>query len=109
VSRKLTRELQVVNRAREKLGLPTLAEFPKAIPNRATACLLARSLGRAMKVSAGRQFVACRDEKEQKALRSLWRTGAISVLFVAYGLYLPPLLNKLANEFDAGKFPELVA
>jgi hypothetical protein len=101
--RKLTRELQVVNRAREKLNIAPLTEFPKARPGSPENCLMARSFGCRVYGSAP-QYLSGLADADVKTLNAHWRNRNVWT----YVVPLPPLLDKLAVEFDAGRLPELV-
>lgn len=102
--RSLKRELQIVNRAREVLGLVPLTEFPRARPRFPFHCLIALSFNTNVGATEHGQYVCIYDRKKAAALRSLWRTRRET----SHRIYLPPLLNKLAHEFDNRKLSDLI-
>ena len=104
-SRLLQKALALVNRTREEMGMRPLRNFPRGIPESATACPLARALGDWATVIEDRVLAPA--SKIEPLLRA-WKTKAVldqdsGSLAVA----LPITLRQFIAAFDSREFPEL--
>lgn len=100
-------ELRMLNRARKELGLAPMTEMPKATPGSSRSCLIATALGFVVGVrfigKGPRQYLITTSDVA-KQLRKLWHTGGR----FSDEVYLPPILDRLADAFDHHRIPELI-
>jgi hypothetical protein len=101
----LRKTLKLVNDARRELDMKAMQRLPAGTLQHASACPLARSLGRWATVLEDRVLVP---ERAVGPLLRAWRTRAVfDENFDSPAVTLPSTLRKFVESFDRGDIPEL--
>ena len=102
----LNRVLELVNEARANLGFQPLTALPLGVIKNPQECVIARALDVQVAVSSGEAHFAHVTDASMVAIA--WGKR-INLSDARARLPLPEVLDEFADEFDEGKFPELVA
>lgn len=105
---RLTRVLQLINRAREACGLETLDSIPRGNRRSNCGCPLAKAfheLGPAIDVGKWHLYGVAPENAE--LLARAFRTSYAATNTKSSSVQLPPLLQKFILNFDGGAYDKL--
>lgn len=100
--------LELVNRARIALEMPTLRKLPSGIPETSQKCVLGRSLDAEILLNdQDWAYVLLPNYRASCRLARAWRVERPCAIWNGWAVSLPEVLNRFVHEFDARCYPEL--
>jgi hypothetical protein len=100
--------LELVNNAREVMGLPLLRKLLRGIPDTARKCVLGRSLGLDILLDdENRAYALVLEYRVAYRLARVWQAVRPYGMWNGWAVLLPPRLNEFVRDFDSRCYPSL--
>jgi hypothetical protein len=102
--------LDLLNRARIKLGGMPLKELPRGIPDSSQHCVLGRSLGFEFLLDhQDHPFALVLKYHRACALAAAWDVPRPYAVWNGWAVRVPEALSRFIHNFDARRYPQLIS